>query len=183
VSKPFLAATVLAGICACSNAGAFAQDKASPPAAVVLRSPDDTFEDRRLAQMHQEIDSVKRQVIAANLTLTDSEATKFWPVYDQYSAEFTKITEKKNALIKEYAEEYGSMTDEEADSLVRRWLDADIAAFELRRKYLPIFRKVLGARTTATFFQVEHQVDAMIDLRLTSQLPLIQSQDQSPNVQ
>ena len=75
------------------------------------------------------------------------------------------------------------MTDEEADSLVRRWLDADIAAFELRRKYLPIFRKVLGARTTATFFQVEHQVDAMIDLRLTSQLPLIQSQDQSPNVQ
>jgi hypothetical protein len=24
-------------------------------------------------------------LIAANLTLTDSEATKFWPVYDQYS--------------------------------------------------------------------------------------------------
>ena len=97
--------------------------------------------------------------------------------------ELKKITDTKSALIKEYAEGYGSLTDEQADSLIRRWLDSDIAAFELRRKYLPIFRQVLNRKITATFFQVEHRINAIIDLQLTSQLPLMQGQDELSNVQ
>ena len=30
-----------------------------------------------------------------NLTLTDAEATKFWPIYDQYTADLTKISDAK----------------------------------------------------------------------------------------
>jgi len=86
-------------------------------------------------------------------------------------------------LIKEYANQYGSLTDEQADSLIRRWLDSDIAIFELRKKYLPIFRKVLNGKITASFFQLEHRITAIIDLQLTSQLPLMQSQDEPLNVQ
>ena len=139
--------------------------------------------DQQLAQFDKQIDSLRKRLVAANVTLTDAEATKFWPVYEQYSAELKKITDTKNALIKEYVDAYGTLTDEQADSLIRRWLDSDIAIFELRRKYLPIFRKVLNGKVTATFFQVEHRITAMIDLQLTSQLPLIQSQDELPNLQ
>jgi hypothetical protein len=81
-----------------------------------------------------------------------------------------KITDTKSAPIKECADGYGSLTDEQADSLIRRWLDSDIAAFAYRRKYLPIFRQVLKGKITATFFQVEHCINAIIDLQLTSQL-------------
>jgi hypothetical protein len=184
VKKLILAVAVLAGIhvCGSSSAPIFAQDKPAPSTGMVVRSADN-FGDQQMALMHRQIDSMKKQLIATNVTLTDTEATKFWPVYEQYSAELKKITDAKNALIKEYAEEYGSLTDEQADSLIRRWLDSDIAAFELRRKYLPIFRKVLPGKVTATFFQVEHRVNAMIDLQLTSQLPLMQSQDRSAEVQ
>jgi hypothetical protein len=42
---------------------------------------------------------------------------------------------------------------------------------------------VLPGKVTATFFQVEHRINAMIDLQLTSQLPLMQSQDESAAVQ
>ena len=76
--------------------------------------------------------------------------------------ELKKITDTKGALIKEYAD------GEQADSLIRRWPDSDIAAFELRRKYLPIFRQVLNGKITATFFQVEHRINAIIDLQFTS---------------
>ena len=58
-----------------------------------------------MALMHKQIDSMKKQLIATNVTLTDTEAIKFWPVYEQYSAELKKITYTKNALIKEYADE------------------------------------------------------------------------------
>jgi hypothetical protein len=84
--------------------------------------------------------------------------------------ELKKITDTKSAPIKEYAEGYGSLTDEQADSLIRRWLDSDIAAFEFRRRYLPIFRQVFNRKITATFFQVEHRINAIIDLQLTSQM-------------
>jgi hypothetical protein len=184
VKKLILAVAVLAGIHVCGNSRTLtvAQDKPMPSTGMVVRSGENS-PDQQIALMHRQIDSMKRQIIAANVTLTDTEATKFWPVYEQYSAELKKITDTKNALIKEYAEEYGSLTDEQAESLIRRWLDSDIAAFELRRKYLPIFRKVLPGKVTATFFQVEHRINAMLDLRLTSQLPLMQNQDESAGVQ
>jgi hypothetical protein len=182
VNRLILVGVVLAGLHVCGASRSLAQDKGTPSTGVVVRS-DENFADKQMVLMRTQIDSMKKQVIAANLTLTDSEAIKFWPVYDQYSAELKKITDTKNALIKEYANEYGSLTDEQADSLVRRWLDSDIAAFELRRKYLPIFRKVLAGKVAATFFQVEHRINAMIDLQLTSQLPLMQSQAESSALQ
>jgi hypothetical protein len=182
VNKLILAVAVLAGIHLCGDSNALAQNRPVPSTGVLVKNADN-LSDQQLALMHRQIDSVKRQLIAANLTLTDTEATKFWPVYEQYSAEFKKITDTKSTLIKEYADGYGTLTDEQADSLIRRWLDSDIAAFELRRKYLPIFRQVLNARITATFFQVEHRINAIIDLQLTSQLPLMQGQDELSNVQ
>ena len=47
----------------------------------------------------------------------------------------------------------------------------------LRQKYVPIFRKILPGKKTATFFQLDRRISTMIDLQLTSQLPLAQSQD------
>lgn len=182
MNRLILVGVVLVGIHVCGNSRSLAQDKAEPSTGVVVKSGEN-FADQQMALMNTQIDSMKKQLIAANLTLTDSEAIKFWPVYAQYSAELKKITDTKNALIKEYANEYGSLTDEQADSLIRRWLDSDIAAFELRRKYLPIFRKVVAGKVTASFFQLEHRINAMIDLQLTSQLPLMQSQDESSEVQ
>jgi hypothetical protein len=155
-----------------------AQDpsSSSQPAPAAAGSAD-AFTNQQFALLLKDIRSIKKQVIAANLTLTDSEATKFWPLYEQYSADLAKINDTRAALVKEYSEEYGTQTDEQADSLVRRWLDADIAAAQLRQKYVPIFRKVLPGKKAATFFQLDRRISMMIDVQLTSQLPLMQSQD------
>jgi hypothetical protein len=153
-----------------------AQDPSSQPATVAPGSAE-TFTNQQFALLLKDIRSIKKQVIAANLTLTDSEATKFWPAYEQYSAEFAKINDTRAALVKEYSDEYGTQTDEQADSLVRRWLDVDIAAAQLRQKYVPIFRKVLPGKKAATFFQLDRRISMMIDVQLTSQLPLMQNQD------
>jgi hypothetical protein len=42
---------------------------------------------------------------------------------------------------------------------------------------LPILRKVLPEKKAGTFFQLDRRISMMIDLQLTSQLPLVQSQD------
>jgi hypothetical protein len=167
---------VLAGASMLGGAAVSAQDTPTRSAAAAPGSAE-AFANQQFALLLKDIRSIKKQVIAANLTLTDSEATKFWPTYEQYSADFAKINDTRAALVKEYSEEYGTQTDEQADSLVRRWLDVDIAAAQLRQKYVPIFRKVLPGKKAATFFQLDRRISMMIDVQLTSQLPLIQSQD------
>src|ERR1700688_1442737 len=151
---------------------AIAQDTSSPSA------PDNAaITDHQLALLRRDIRSIKKQLIAANLTLTDSEATKFWQVYEQYSTDMGKINDTRTAIIKEYADEYGTLTDDQADNLIRRWLDTDIEQTKLRQRYVPIFRRVLPGKKAATFFQLDRRISTMIDVQLTSQLPLAQSQE------
>jgi hypothetical protein len=127
--------------------------------------------------MRRDIRSIKKQLIAANLTLADGEAAKFWPVYEQYAADTGKISETRTAIVKEYSDEYGTLSDDQAEALIRRWLDTDIELAELRQKYVPVFRKILPGKKTATFMQLDRRISMMIDVQLTSQLPLAQSQD------
>jgi hypothetical protein len=169
------AALLLAGLCVVGRPRAVAQDTSSQSSAA-----DGTAEaitDQQLTLLRRDIRAIKKQLIAANLTLTDTEATKFWQVYEEYSADLGKINDTRTAIIKEYSDEYGTLTDDQADSLIRRWLETDIEQARLRQRYVPIFRKVLPGKKAATFFQLDRRISMMIDVQLTSQLPLVQSQD------
>lgn len=130
--------------------------------------------ERDIQLMREDVRSKKKQLIAANLKLTDTQATKFWPVYDRYTADLVKINDGKYALIKEYAEEWGKMTNTEALSLAKRAMDADEQVAQLRIRYVPIFNQAVDGKTTATFFQIDRRIQSMIDLQVSSQLPLAQ---------
>jgi hypothetical protein len=133
--------------------------------------------DQNVALLRQDVRSQKKQLIAANLKLTDAEATKFWPVYDQYTAELTKLGDQKYALIKEYARGFGTLTDEQALSLINRSLALDEQIAQLRAKYVAIVNKVLPGTKTATFFQMDRRIAALLDVQLASEIPLVQSQN------
>ena len=135
-----------------------------------------TVTDQDIQLLRQDLRSGKKQLVAANLILTDAEATKFWPVYDQYAAEMTKVGDQKYALIKEYAQNFGSLTDAQARSLIDRSLALDESIAQLRIKYVPIVSSVLPGTKTATFFQIDRRISSLIDLQLASQIPLVQGQ-------
>ena len=176
MKKIMFAVLAFVGVSGFGSPRVVAQDPTTQPAAAAGGSAE-AFSDQQFALLRKDIRSIKKQLIAANLTLTDSEAAKFWQVYEQYSADFGKIYDTRTAIIKEYSDGYGSLTDEQADNLIRRWLDTDIAAAQLRQRYVPILRKVLPGKKAATFFQLDRRISMMIDVQLTSQLPLMQSQD------
>ncbi|HYK40503.1 MAG TPA: hypothetical protein VEU98_10770, partial [Candidatus Eremiobacteraceae bacterium] len=93
-------------------------------------------------------------------------------------AELITINDKKFGLIKEYADNFGKLTNDQALSIARRWLDSDIETAQLRQKYVPIVAKVLDGKKSATFFQLDRRIAMMIELQLSSQIPLVQSQSQ-----
>src|ERR1700752_996824 len=88
--------------------------------------------DQQIDMMRKDIQSQKRQVIAANMKLTDKEAEQFWPIFDQYNGELIKINDKKYAAIKEFAKSYDTLTDDQAESLTKDILEVDQSVAQLR---------------------------------------------------
>jgi hypothetical protein len=163
MKKSVIAVLIVAGVMLASDRFLFAQDSANS-----------TVTDQDVQLLRKDLRSQRKQLIAANLPLTDAEAVKFWPVYDQYQAEITKIGDTRLALIKEYAANYNTLTDVQAQDLITRSIGVDESFVQLRQKYVPIFQKVLPGKKTAMFFQMDRRVALMIDLQLASAIPIVQ---------
>jgi hypothetical protein len=167
---------MMAGICFLSGSHVAAQT--APGQKPAASNDGQAASDQDIQLLRKDIRSEKRQLIAANLSLTATEATKFWPVYDQYQAEYTRIGDAKLALIKEYAQNWGAVTDEQALIYLRRAQDIDESVVQLRKKYAPIMSQVLPGKKAATFFQLDRRIALLLDVQMASQIPLVQSQDQ-----
>lgn len=115
----------------------------------------------------------KKKIIAANVPLTETEATKFWPVYDQYALDMSKHYDAFYALIKDYAATQKSMTDAQAVDMLKRWSAIQVDIAQTRQKYVPIVEKVIPGRKAAHFFQVDRRLYEMLDLQIASEIPLI----------
>jgi hypothetical protein len=110
--------------------------------------------------------------------LTPDEATRFWPVYDRYQADLTRIKDDQYLLIAEYANGFGSYDDAKATDFITRWLDLDVRTTALRARYVPIIREVLPGVQATSFFQIDRRVSMLIDQRIASLLPVLQFQTQ-----
>jgi hypothetical protein len=130
--------------------------------------------DQDIDLLRKDIRSQKKQIIAANLQLTDIEAEKFWPLYDQYTAELVKINNAKYATVKEYVTNYDTLTDDQAVALTRKLLGVDEQVAQLRLKYVPLVSNVISGKKTALFFQLDRRLVMLIDLQLAAQIPMIQ---------
>lgn len=171
MKKLLVVVLALGGAGMLGHSSAIAQDSATQ--ASPSQSSADSL-DQDIDLLRKDIRSQKKQIIAANVQLTDTEAQAFWPVYDQYTAELVKINNDKYDLIKEYAQNYNTMTDAQANDWTKRMLELDANVAALRLKYLPSFHKVLTAKKTALYEQVERKTQMLIDVKLSLQIPLVQ---------
>ena len=96
----------------------FASSQVLAPAAYCENKAETASSNQDLALLKEDVQSQRKQIVAANLQLSDAEAVKFWPVYDKYAAELSKINETRLTLIKQYAAAYPNVPDAEAQSLV-----------------------------------------------------------------
>jgi hypothetical protein len=168
MNKKICGVLLLVVICLATGTNVLAQAAKSGQASV----------DRDIQLLRKDLASDKKQLIASNLVLTDTEATNFWPVYDQYQAEYKKIGDAKLALIKDYAQNWGSVTNEQALQYWQRSQDIEQSVLQLRQKYVPIVGKVLPGKKAVTFFQMDRRIALLLDVQLAAEIPLVQEQGQ-----
>jgi hypothetical protein len=145
----------------------------------VQRIINPTVTDEDIALLRRDLRAMKMQVIGQNMSLSDTEGEKFWPIYNHYVKDLQEVNNQKYALLKQYAEMWATMSDEDALIYVRHWLEADGEAQALRLKYVPVVSQVLPGRKAATFFQLDRRLNMIVDLQLFSQIPLAHVKEQA----
>jgi hypothetical protein len=148
----------------------FAQGAQSAPGAST--QPHDVT-DQDIEMLRQDIRAQRKQITAENMPLTADEATKFWPIFDQYRKEAIKANDERWAVIKDYAANYNTMTDAQAQNYMKRSTDVDQQLLELRMKYLPMFEKVISGKKTALWYQIDRRIDLLINLQLSALIPMV----------
>lgn len=126
-----------------------------------------------IEMLRKDLRAQRKEITAQNVNLTADEATKFWPIFDQYRKEAIKPNDERWALIKDYAANYNTMTDAQAQDYIKRSTDVEQQLIALRMKYVPVFEKVISPKKTALWYQIDRRIDLLINLQLSAQIPLV----------
>jgi len=124
--------------------------------------------------LRSDIKTKKTAIITKAMQFDDQQAAVFWPIYRQYEQELAKIGDARVALIKDFAQNYGTMSGEKARELAKQSLALQSQKVDLLKKYHKEIDKKVSPIHAARFVQLENQIGMLIDLQVSSELPLIQ---------
>src|SRR5271156_4111895 len=130
--------------------------------------------DTDIALLRSDLQAQRTDIVAHTMQLTDAQAKAFWPLYREYTQKQQAIGDQRVNLIKDYAAQYDSMDDAKAELLMNRWLSYDDAKTKLRSDYYPQFRNAIGAKQAVKFFQIDQRLNLIVDLKLSSEIPIVQ---------
>jgi hypothetical protein len=129
--------------------------------------------DGYIALLRSNVQSQKVDIIRQNITLSEQEAKTFWPLQRSYENELSALGDERVNVIKDYAKNWDNLSDSTAKDLGTRLLDYQKKRVDLRKKYFDRMSKEVTPTVAAKFFQVEIQLENLIDIEIASSLPLV----------
>jgi len=146
---------------------------ASVSASTRVWAQDNSSIDSDIQMLRADIRADKTKIMADQMQLSDAEGKAFWPIYNDYDNELSKLNDQRVALIKEYAQNYDTLTDQQVQSLADRSFSLAKKRIDLREKYFKKISKAVSPKSAARFVQVEDRVDMLLNLQLAANIPMV----------
>ena len=137
----------------------------------------DSFDDSYIDKLKEDVNATSKEIVSNNLTLTESEAKMFWPLYDEFIAARNPIVESRLKTASDYMKNYASMDDKTADELMNRSLLAEQELLDIKKEYLKKMSEVLPATLVGKYYQIENRISGLLDLVRMSSIPLIKNEE------
>ena len=122
--------------------------------------------------LRQDVRTLKVAIITEVVGFTEEEDRAFWPIYREYDLEMSKLADERVRMIRDYAADFATITDERAASLAATALDLEARRNAAKAKCYERVKTALSPRTALRFLQVEHQLQLLIDLQIAAALPV-----------
>jgi hypothetical protein len=106
--------------------------------------------------------------------LTEAEAQKFWPVYDEYQQDLQRSNDRIAKLLESYAADYkgNSFTDEKAKKLLDDWIAIEKDESQRRSTFAPKVLSALPPKKAARYLQIENEYRILLRYQLAAAVPL-----------
>jgi hypothetical protein len=124
--------------------------------------------------LREKLKADKKLLVAANVQLTEAEAKKFWPIYEDYQKELHKLNDQIAMLLVDYAKDYNArtLTDAKASALFDRSVAIEEAELKLKRATAAKVRKVLPGIKATQYMQIENKIRALVKYEIAGEVPL-----------
>ena len=124
--------------------------------------------------MRSDVRTDKMIVMGEFLELTAEQGENFWPIYRAYAHDLSVIGDRRVALIKKFAEQYGSVTDDSADAMATTWFSMESDYTKLLKKTHAKVAKEISPIVAAQFVQVESTLNMLLRLQIAAGVPLVE---------
>ena len=137
--------------------------------------PQAQSDEAEVAEGRAMVEAGRRELVAAELRLSEEESAAFWPVYDEYRGVASDISDRYTAMVMRYVDRYnaGDLDDAYADRLLGEYFAIRRELLDVRMDYIDRFKAVLPSLKVAQFYQLENKINAEIDAQLALAIPLI----------
>jgi hypothetical protein len=123
--------------------------------------------------MREDIRHERADLLAKNMHFTAGQAAKFWPIYKQYETDRQKIGDERVKAISDYMANVDTMKDAQAIAAIKGVLARQDKYNKLQAKYAGLFEKALPGTLVLRFFMIDGYFDAIFNLQIIGQLPLV----------
>lgn len=115
----------------------------------------------------------KRAIVEQYMKLTETEASAFWKIYDEYETKRKDYGKNRVSNIVDYANNYASLTDAKASELIKKSLENQISFTKLQEATFKKLSKVIAPKRAAQFIQLENYLETVIRLNIADDIPFI----------
>ncbi len=115
----------------------------------------------------------KKSLFESNMKLTDEQSVVFWPIYNKFESESSELQDDRIAFLKEYAENFENITDEQADTFVTKVFKYRKKMQALEMKYYKQMKKATTAKVATRFMLIDQYVQSAIRHQIMETLPYV----------
>jgi Spy/CpxP family protein refolding chaperone len=115
----------------------------------------------------------RRAFVASTLALSEAEAKKFWPLYDNYHRALDVANRQRAVILEEVLGRGKPPSDLYAKNLANELIAADEAEVKARRKLQSAVMRALPPRKAVRYLQLESKIRAYQAYDIASTFPLM----------
>lgn len=129
--------------------------------------------DEQIALARQSAHTDRQVVLMGNVHFNSDESAEFWPAWKQYRAAVSANGDRTLRLIKDFADHYEDMNDLKATELMTDSFSIQMQNLVVKQNFAKEINKFLPAKKVMRIIQIENKLDAAIQLKMASEIPLV----------
>ena len=115
----------------------------------------------------------KKAIVADFVQLSDTQKDAFWTLYDEYETKRKEYGRERIDLLTQYAEQYMTMTSEQADAWTKKVMELQTKTDKLIATYYEKVKGISDGVVATQFYQIENYILSMIRMQILQEVPFL----------